>query len=416
MDIHGHLQENCNRLLESYHSNLQDVERLQETLINDILPSVRDELQLTPDATEWAREWLLDTGMLHLLRRITGLRFLDPSGTMFRIARRNKFTKSFTLEAVRKNLVWRLQNLWEDTSSPVPMPNVHCLPSEVVDPFGRPIVVIETIPVTFDAGLVKRGILQFFESLRSYLAERFRNPLPSIDSSPPLQCIVLVDLRALTYQRAIHPKALDVVSWAMRELIPRYPGMLAGVFMLNYSWAHSSVWAIVKRVLPETALSRVFFPSQKELIDYFSRDRLPQEYGGNMGSLPSLHDPLQMLMASGVLSAPSELVHASSMSSEAVPDEQPPPLPSTSTSLLNPFFGYPVSSTSGHQLPLLRHGRRRKRDLLRTLAMLFWTRWHSHIIFTCCLSAACIVLRRRLRPFLYGLLQALKHVREAIQR
>jgi hypothetical protein len=83
------------------------------------------------------------------------------------------------------------------------MPNVHCLPPEVVDPFGRPIVIIETIPVTFDAGLVKRGILQFFEGLRLYLADRFSDHLVSTDCSPPLQCIVLVDLQALTYQRAV---------------------------------------------------------------------------------------------------------------------------------------------------------------------------------------------------------------------
>lgn len=87
MDIHSRLQENCNKLLESYYANIQDVERLQETLINDILPSVRDELQLSPDATEWAKQWLLDTGMLHLLQRIIRLRFIDPSGSMFRIAR-----------------------------------------------------------------------------------------------------------------------------------------------------------------------------------------------------------------------------------------------------------------------------------------------------------------------------------------
>jgi hypothetical protein len=87
MDIHNRLQDNCNKLLESYHANLQDVERLQETLINDILPSVQDELQLSPDATEWAKQWLLDTGMPHLLQRIISLRFLDPAGSMFRIAR-----------------------------------------------------------------------------------------------------------------------------------------------------------------------------------------------------------------------------------------------------------------------------------------------------------------------------------------
>ena len=66
MSIRERLQENCNRLLESYQANIRDVQKLQETLLNDILPSVTDELQLSPDATEWSREWLMDTGMLNM--------------------------------------------------------------------------------------------------------------------------------------------------------------------------------------------------------------------------------------------------------------------------------------------------------------------------------------------------------------
>lgn len=43
----------------------------------------------------------------------------------------------------------------------------------------------------------------------------------------------------------------------------------------------------------------------------------------------------------------------------------------------SPYFGYPV--LHGTPIPTLRHGRRRKRDLLRTLAWLFWARWHKPI-------------------------------------
>lgn len=62
MEIYDQLRANCDKLLEAYHSNLEDVQKLQDTLIRDILPSVTDELNLTPDATEWAEEWLSDTG------------------------------------------------------------------------------------------------------------------------------------------------------------------------------------------------------------------------------------------------------------------------------------------------------------------------------------------------------------------
>ncbi|EFI28227.1 hypothetical protein CC1G_14252 [Coprinopsis cinerea okayama7 len=392
MDIYEHLRTNCDKLLEAYHANLQDVEKLQETLINDILPSVTDELELAPDATDWAKEWLLDTA------------------SMFRIARRNKFIKSFTMEAIRKNLIWRLQNLWAP-SPPVPMPNVHCLPPEVVDPFGRPIIIIETVPMTLEPEVVKIGILQFFETLRQHLAERFHQCKQG--DTPPLQCMVLVDLRALSFQRS----AIDIVSWAVREVIPRYPGMLAGVFMLNYSWTHSSLWSIVKRILPESALSRVFFPSQKEVIGYFSSSRLPQDYGGDLPPLAQLYDPL-LPSDRDDASITSETTYTTDIPQTTVVEESTSPsLPWISpTSLLNPFFGYPVSTTPDRRLPSLQHGRRRKRDLFKTLALLFWSRWHSYIILTCCISVLCLLLRKHLRPSIPRLLQVIKDVRKAIGR
>ena len=56
------LQANCERLLAQYASNIRAVSALQDILITGILPSVVDELSLSPEATDWAREWLEDTG------------------------------------------------------------------------------------------------------------------------------------------------------------------------------------------------------------------------------------------------------------------------------------------------------------------------------------------------------------------
>lgn len=61
MDIHSLLQANCDKILAQYQSNLHAVLELQQLFINDILPSVADELALEPDATQWAKEWLEDT-------------------------------------------------------------------------------------------------------------------------------------------------------------------------------------------------------------------------------------------------------------------------------------------------------------------------------------------------------------------
>lgn len=55
------LHANYEKLLSQYNSNVGAVLSLQATLICDILPSVTDELELGPEATEWAKEWLEDT-------------------------------------------------------------------------------------------------------------------------------------------------------------------------------------------------------------------------------------------------------------------------------------------------------------------------------------------------------------------
>lgn len=48
-----------------------------------------------------------------------------------------------------------------------------------------------------------------------------------------------------------------------------FPGMVGGVFCLNYGWASSGMWQLVKRVLPQTALDRILFPTQDELREFF---------------------------------------------------------------------------------------------------------------------------------------------------
>ncbi|KAF4620914.1 hypothetical protein D9613_000308 [Agrocybe pediades] len=270
MDTRSRLQTNRDALLEQYHSNLEDIYTLQDTLIRDILPSVTDELALTPEVQEWAKEWLSDTS------------------SMFRLARRNKFTRSFSLEAIQKTLLWRIENLWP-LEFPSPIPNLHCLPSDIRDPFGRPILVLEVTPVDQPVDSQKRAIIRAFEQLRLHLRSLYDSS--EDDARPPLQYVVLLDLAQLSLQSI----NIDLFTWSIREVIPRYSGMIAAVFMLNYSWTHSGLWSVFKRLLPETALSRVFFPSNKELVEYFSPAALPQDYGGNLPSLALLEDPVRPL-------------------------------------------------------------------------------------------------------------------------
>lgn len=76
-------------------------------------------------------------------------------------------------------------------------------------------------------------------------------------------------------------------------------------------------------------------------------------------------------------------------------------IPSTST--LNPFFGYPTQvSLSGSQ-HTLHHGRRRKRDLVRTLLVLLWLKWRRRLLFCLSIIAVLYSLKRLpLRTILAG--------------
>ncbi|PPQ66319.1 hypothetical protein CVT26_011150 [Gymnopilus dilepis] len=361
METRKRLQKNRDALLEQYHANLDDVYSLQDALIQSVLPSVTDELGLGRDAQEWVKEWLSDT-----------------------CANRHKFTRSFSLEAIQKNLLWRLDNLWPIDSS-IRIPNLHCLPSDVRDPFGRPILVLEVNAVDVPQDSQKRFIILAFEQLRSHLRKLYDESEDN-NPRPPLQYIVLLDLKQLSIQSI----NIDIFTWTVKEVIPRFPGMIAGVFILNYSWTHSGLWNVFKHLLPENALSRVFFPSKDELVEFFSPSALPQDYGGGLPKLSLLEDPMSPRLPEAeieVISAPP-------------PPPISTPVPRTTswlspTSLLNPFFGYPVSPPSNRGLPYLRYGRRRKRDLVRTLLTLFWIRWHKHVIIGGCLTVLLMLCKLR---------------------
>lgn len=129
------------------------------------------------------------------------------------------------------------------------------------------------------------------------------------------------------------------------------------------------------------------------------------DYGGSLPSLSELEDPLEKNMTDLPESASpttSPTIGPSSSagqppSSPAAPSSAQPiaRVPSISpTSHLNPYFGYPVSGR-GAPTPRLRHGRQRKRDLLRTLAGLWWSKWKHRVLLLLCVLLAVVSYRLR---------------------
>lgn len=116
---------------------------------------------------------------------------------------RNNFTKSFALEAIRKNLIWRLGHVWppDPTITAKMAESVRCLPSDITDPLGRPIIVIQFVPFDTDTVDYKAIVYRAFEQLRCHLNDVNHNG-PERTDRPALQYVVLLDLKGLS-MRAI---------------------------------------------------------------------------------------------------------------------------------------------------------------------------------------------------------------------
>ncbi|TFL03016.1 CRAL-TRIO domain-containing protein [Pterulicium gracile] len=384
MNTHELLRANCEKLWNLYKTNLDDLKALQSTLVDDILPHLAFELELDDQHVIWATEWLEDTT------------------SMFHMLRRHSFTRSHAMESIRKGLVWRLDHLKPILKFVDADPSssheylARCLPNDMRDPFGRPILVVRAVDFecssTSEADVLKSRVLAQMEALRLHLADVAK---VQKERPPTLQFVILLDLAGVSVQKA----NLELLSWVMRDVIPRYPGQLAAVFMLHYTWTLSGIWSLIKRLLPSQALSRVFFADEGELREYFTMNSLPQEYGGTV-PLDSMENPLMSLAP-----APQD-THTSSRTSKSHPSGDGPVRqaigrddtwnsPLSARSFMNPFFGYPVLLTpaspsltsSSYAFPQsaeekpwqshLRHGRRRKRDLAQTLLRLFWDRWKT---------------------------------------
>lgn len=120
--------------------------------------------------------------------------------------------KSFSLEAIRRAVIWRLNNMWP-LEPPSPIPNLHCLPA--YDPFGRPILLIKVIPLE-DTISQKHLIIKAFEQLRIYLKVLCDEVKDARE--PTLQYVALLDLHQLSLHnivRSFYVKAFFHSDYAL---------------------------------------------------------------------------------------------------------------------------------------------------------------------------------------------------------
>ncbi|KAG9309241.1 CRAL-TRIO domain-containing protein [Chiua virens] len=366
-DILHVLHHNNHNLLCQYNTARPDLAALVDVVKCQLVSQLQLELALPDHDTAWLSEWLSDIG------------------SIFRIFKRHKFTHSSALQVIRAISIWRLRTLRPILLIPS-YPLFHCLPSPIADPFGRPIVFLRLASLQTLTCSIKEALLQEVERLRLHL--RHVRDLHPHTGSFPLQYIVLVDLDGISIQYS--NLDFDLFSWILTDIVPRYPGMLAAVFLLNYSWIHSGAWSVARHVLPSSTIARVFFPSKAQLLTYFSAASLPadlihqSDYGGTLPSLGQIDDPLRSLYQTHLpppQPSPVDLLNATPRSPRVLGEHpiSPPATPSafapkraSSTIALppfspqNPFFGYPAvaSASSPHTI---RHVRRGLRGIQLTL-------------------------------------------------
>ncbi|KAG1736033.1 CRAL-TRIO domain-containing protein [Suillus lakei] len=367
------LEGNHKRLIDQYKANLADVCALQSTLNDEILLHVTQELALSDADHTWAKEWISDTA------------------TIFRFLRHHRFIRSFALEAMHTTLIWRLNAL---RLFALPSVLLHCLPPPICDPLGRPLVFLQLSELLTCGQTMMDKLLISLDRLRIHL--RSLNTLNNEYANREiiLQCVFVIDLEGLSIQSV----NLKMLTWFMKEVVPRYPGMLGAVFFLNYSWTYAMTWSIAKCLLPNSAVAQVFFPSRGELLQYCSASALPSNYGGALSPLHLVEDPLNLDDQKNCASVSSRewCMPAPNIGLPETPRRQPSSVSIPPRSSLNPFFGYPAVASFSRP-HTVQQGRRRKRDLLSTLSVLLWRKWGARIILLLYFLIAVSLTRKRVR-------------------
>ena len=135
----------------------------------------------------------------------------------------------------------------------------------------------------------------------------------------------------------------------------------------------------------------------------FASIYLLSDYGGHLPRLPELPDLLDTTahviptrISSFSPSRPSPKDEDNSASLTHLPEESSADYARrrkitsfahlSPRSRFNPFYGYPIDpsprSSAPFTLHYLRYGRRRKRDLIRTLVALWWEKWRLRVSWT----------------------------------
>ncbi|SCV72814.1 BQ2448_4351 [Microbotryum intermedium] len=334
-------------ITQQYHEHLPLVHQVQSDCLDELVASLSTELELSDEATKAAKA------------------FLNDPYTVFRFCRRARFSAPAAYKLLQATLSYRLSSSFTSLSiqsiDPIYLetPLFFFHPS-LRDHFGRPCGVLNLRRVTrTEDGQLDE--LKNFVKLGWEVARRWLTALSNEADSQEgvgkdqvmLQIVVIVDLEgagmANLVSTSLLPFDVELLPFFMDMLKQHFPGMVGAIFVLNYGWMYAGMWQLAKRVLPNTALERILFPTKTDLLEFFDEDHLLIEHGGKVDYEYTPANPIFTTFSPTPL--PPALPSApNSPRTSAYPSPSPSPSPSSSTLHSDVFQSATTSraTTPGH--------------------------------------------------------------------
>lgn len=206
-------------VLAQFEDKKEVVKEVQGQALDQLLPSLQSELQLSEQNVINIRAFLEDTGTLpradeHVNLLLTRALGRDTSPvTAFRFCRRGRFVPENVLQLLHDTLVWRM------TSSIAALSTANCSPAyvneplfffhpDLVDKFGRPCGVINLKYVKRDEDGeltdIKEYIKLMWETSRRWLSDSSKKT-----GKPALQMVVIVNLAGASMSNLVSPDAFE---------------------------------------------------------------------------------------------------------------------------------------------------------------------------------------------------------------
>ncbi|WVR03273.1 hypothetical protein IAU60_000264 [Kwoniella sp. DSM 27419] len=213
--------------------------------------------------------------------------WMQDEGSVFRALRRHRYDEERTLASLLTSLQQRIiQSLHQAIPSFPPYTSAalfHILPlPDHTDRLARPIAVLSVREVIRD----EDGSLEDMKEWAWWALEMVRRTLRDYwvkrvwsrrvgEGGEGL--VLIVDAAGAGYRNM----EVELLPTLLSVGHDNFPGMIDAVFVVNAGWTHRSMWGIVKRVLPRSALDKVaFLDSQRSIEAVFELDKLPKVLGG----------------------------------------------------------------------------------------------------------------------------------------